>query len=118
MLLSGDVHYSYLAAAGPASADLESARIYQAVCSPIRNPLSRSLRLANVIGSFGVASLVGGLLVRTAKLPRRALRWKITNGPWFPNALASIELEGRSALVRWNTARPALEELAQVRLRD
>ncbi|MET8154989.1 alkaline phosphatase D family protein [Sphaerisporangium sp. NPDC005289] len=116
VLLSGDVHYSYLAAAGPASADLESARIYQAVCSPIRNPLSRSLRLANVIGSFGVASLVGGILTRTVRLPRRALRWKITNGPWFPNALASLDLDGRSASVRWHTARPDFQEMTRITL--
>ncbi|MFC4529431.1 alkaline phosphatase D family protein [Sphaerisporangium dianthi] len=116
VLLSGDVHYSYLAAAGPASADLESARIYQAVCSPIRNPLSRSLRLANVIGSFGVASLVGGILTRTVRLPRRALRWKITNGPWFPNAIASLDLDGRSAVVRWHTARPEFEEMTRIQL--
>ncbi|GII60328.1 metallophosphatase [Sphaerisporangium krabiense] len=116
VLMSGDVHYSYLAAAGPVSADLDSARIYQAVCSPIRNPLSRVLRLANVIGSFGVASLAGIVLVRTAKLPRRTLRWKITDGPWFPNALASLDLDGRSAVVRWHTARPDFEELTAVRL--
>ncbi|GAA3812590.1 alkaline phosphatase D family protein [Sphaerisporangium flaviroseum] len=116
VLLSGDVHYSYLAAAGPASADLDSARIYQAVCSPIRNPLSRTLRLANVIGSFGIASIVGGILTRTVRLPRRALRWKITDGPWFPNAMATIDLQGRSAVLRWHTARPAFEEIAKVRL--
>ncbi|GII54975.1 alkaline phosphatase [Planotetraspora thailandica] len=121
VLLSGDVHYSYLAAAGPASADLASAhldaaRIYQAVCSPIRNPLSRTLRLANVVASFGIAGLAGGLLAGTARLPRRRFRWKITDGPWFPNALAALDLDGRSALVRWYTARPDLEEMARVRL--
>ncbi|MEV6982975.1 alkaline phosphatase D family protein [Sphaerisporangium sp. NPDC051017] len=116
VLMSGDVHYSYLAAARPVSAGLGSARIYQAVCSPIRNPLSRTLRLANVIGSFGVASLAGVLLARTAGLPRREFRWKITGGPWFPNALASLELDGRSAAVRWHTARPDFEELTRVPL--
>ncbi|WP_214411961.1 alkaline phosphatase D family protein [Sphaerisporangium fuscum] len=116
VLLSGDVHYSYLAAAGPRSADLGRARIYQAVCSPIRNPLSRTLRLANVVGSFGVASLLGGILVRMVRLPRRALRWKITNGPWFPNALAALDLDGRSAVLRWHTARPSFEEMTNVRL--
>ncbi|WP_370019292.1 alkaline phosphatase D family protein [Planotetraspora sp. GP83] len=116
VLLSGDVHYSYLAAAGRKSSDLDSPRIYQAVCSPIRNPLSRTLRLANVIGSFGVAGLVGGVLARMARLPRRALRWKITDGPWFPNALATLDLDGRSAAVSWHTARPALEEMARVQL--
>ncbi|MDH2425032.1 alkaline phosphatase D family protein [Sphaerisporangium sp. TRM90804] len=116
VLLSGDVHYSYLAAAGAASDDLDATRIYQAVCSPIRNPLSRVVRLANVVASFGIASLVGGVLARMARLPRRAFRWKITNGPWFPNALATLDLDGRSAQVRWHTARPDYEELVRIEL--
>ena len=38
--LSGDVHHSYLAnVAYPRSADVRSA-VYQAVCSPVRNPLA------------------------------------------------------------------------------
>ncbi|GAA1272974.1 metallophosphatase [Planotetraspora silvatica] len=116
VLLSGDVHYSYLAAAGPASADLDAARIYQAVCSPIRNPLSRTLRLANVVASFGVAGVAGAVLARMVRLPRRSFRWKITDGPWFPNALAALDLEGRSAVVRWYAARPDFGETVRVRL--
>ena len=61
LLLSGDVHYSYLASAG---------RIHQIVCSSIRNPLSRTLRLANVVASFAVAGPLGRLLASLARLPR------------------------------------------------
>ncbi|MEO3810547.1 alkaline phosphatase D family protein [Sphaerisporangium sp. B11E5] len=114
VLLSGDVHYSYLAAATSAGGDLDHARIYQAVCSPIRNPLSRVVRFANVVGQFGVATLVGAVLARAARLPRRAFRWKITDGPWFPNVLATLVLDGRKAAVRWHTARPEYEKLAEV----
>jgi hypothetical protein len=116
VLLSGDVHYSYLAAATSSTGDLDHARIYQAVCSPIRNPLSRAVRFANVIGQFGIATLVGGLLARTARLPRRAFRWKITHGPWFPNVLATLDLDGRAAEVRWHTARPDYEMLVEIPL--
>lgn len=43
-VLSGDVHYSYLAQAKIKNA---AGNVYQAVYSPIRNPLSRLLRLGN-----------------------------------------------------------------------
>ncbi|WP_165977295.1 alkaline phosphatase D family protein [Nonomuraea diastatica] len=87
LILSGDVHYSYLAKAntGP---------VYQVVCSPIRNPLSRVLRWANVFTQFGLATLVGGLLARSAGIPRAPFRWRIVKGPWFQNALATLTLPG------------------------
>lgn len=85
MILSGDVHYSYLAKAdrGP---------VFQIVCSPIRNPLSRMLRWANVFTQFSIATLVGGLLARSAGIPRPPFRWRITKGPLFQNALAVLTL--------------------------
>ncbi len=113
LLLSGDVHYSYLAKA-------RRHDIYQIVCSPIRNPLSRAVRLANVVASFGLAGLAGGLLARLARLPRPPLRWRITNGPWFQNAVATLDLEDGAATVRWHTAGPtdvtSVSEVAAVRI--
>ncbi|WP_101783390.1 alkaline phosphatase D family protein [Nonomuraea indica] len=83
VLLSGDVHYSYVAKA-------RGRQIWQVVCSPIRNPLSPLLRWANVLTQFGVAPLVGGLLARVARLPRPPFRWRVTHGPWFQNAVATL----------------------------
>src|SRR5690606_37779971 len=78
LILSGDVHYAYVAKVriGP---------IYQSVCSPIRNPLSRLLRWANVFTQFGIATLIGGMLARSARVPRPPFRWRIVKGPWFQN---------------------------------
>ena len=99
---SGDVHYSYLARAHvPEEAET---RIYQAVCSPIRNPLPRALRLANVFASFAVARAVGAGLARAARVRDPALSWDVVRGPWFANALATLTLHGRSAHLRWDTA--------------
>ncbi|MFF4192374.1 alkaline phosphatase D family protein [Nonomuraea sp. NPDC001831] len=83
VILSGDVHYSYLAKAS-------AGQIYQVVCSPIRNPLSRLLRWANVLTQFGLATLVGSLLARLAGIPRPPFRWRVTKGPLFQNALATL----------------------------
>lgn len=86
VILSGDVHYSYVA-------KVRRLPIHQVVCSPIRNPLGRVLRLANVVASFGLASLVGGWLAGLAGLPRPPLRWRVTDGPWFQNAIATLRLD-------------------------
>ncbi|MEV0585925.1 alkaline phosphatase D family protein [Nonomuraea sp. NPDC050310] len=107
LILSGDVHYSYAAQAGP---------IHQLVCSPIRNPLSRTLRLANVITQFGLATLVGRFLARLAGLPRPPFRWRITKGPWFSNALATLDL-GEAATVTWYTASPDFAPIDALRVK-
>jgi hypothetical protein len=78
--------------------------IYQLVCSPIRNPLSRTLRLANIIAQFGIASLIGRSLSRTARIPKPPFKWRITNGPWFSNAVAILSLDAVPTSVRWDTA--------------
>ena len=43
--LSGDVHYSYLALASLPPPATSRTRVYQAVCSPFRNPLSGPVRV-------------------------------------------------------------------------
>jgi phosphodiesterase/alkaline phosphatase D-like protein len=102
LFLSGDVHYSYLAAVR--SRRLAGA-IYQVVCSPIRNPLARTVRLLNGVASFGVAGILGQALARTAGVRRPALRWRIRRGPFFQNAVGTLDLVGRSARLRLMTAR-------------
>ncbi|GAA2855028.1 alkaline phosphatase D family protein [Streptosporangium fragile] len=97
IILSGDVHYSYVAKANRLP-------IYQLVCSPIRNPLSRTLRLANIVAQFGIATLVGGWVARLARIPRPLFKWRITNGPWFSNAIAVLSLGDGSVSARWDTA--------------
>ncbi|WP_093167875.1 alkaline phosphatase D family protein [Sinosporangium album] len=93
LLLSGDVHYSYLAR-------LRAGSVYQLVCSPIRNPLGRVLRLANIVAGFGLATVGGWSLARLARVPRPPYRWRIDHGPWFHNSVAVIDLRGRP-VVTW-----------------
>jgi phosphodiesterase/alkaline phosphatase D-like protein len=104
LFLSGDVHYSYLARARVPGAGAGASAVFQAVCSPIRNPLTRMLRYANVVAQFGVARLIGHVLASAARVPRSSLQWSIDEGPWFDNVLATLELDGRSATVRWDAA--------------
>jgi len=119
LFLSGDVHYSYLA---KARLRRVAAPVYQVVCSPIRNPLARTIRLLNGIASFGIAGLVGRVLARSAGVPKPLFGWKIRRGPYFHNALATLDFEGRDATLRFNTARitkgdpPVLDAIANERL--
>lgn len=122
VFLSGDVHNSYLMRAHTRRSDQETA-IFQAVCSPIRNPLSKAVRALNSVASTRLARVVGHALARSARVPRNPLRWRLEHGPDFRNALATIELDGRSAAVRWEVAtqgpeaaEPSLHELGAVRL--
>jgi hypothetical protein len=102
LFLSGDVHHSYLA-----EVDLGAdgaARLLQAVCSPIRNPLPRWARFANVAAAHGLSRPLGLLASRSARVPKPPFRWSITDGPWFDNAIATIEIDRRRADLRWQTA--------------
>jgi hypothetical protein len=101
VVLSGDVHFSYLA-----TVDLPggAGRLYQVVCSPIRNPLGRGLRLLNGLAQFVVARWVGRLLARGAGVPEPPFRWRIEEGPWFDNAMATVHLDERHAWVQWQRA--------------
>jgi hypothetical protein len=119
LFLSGDVHYSYLARARLRRAPTA---VYQVVCSPIRNPLKRSWRVLNALASFGLAGLAGRWLARAAGVRRPPLRWSVRRGPFFHNALATLELDGRGATVRFDTAAltggdpPPLKPIADQRL--
>lgn len=110
LLLSGDVHYSYVAEASLAKGSDAESRVYQLVCSPVRNPLPRLMRLANGAAQFGVARLIGHSLARLAGLGHPHMSWDVTRGPWFANALATVSLDGRAASVRWETSNSGAED--------
>jgi len=101
LFLSGDVHYSYLAQAWPPGA---RTAVYQVVCSPIRNPLNRTIRFLNGFASTRLAGVVGRLLARTAGVPAPAYRWRVQRGPFFHNALATLDLAGRTGRLRFHAA--------------
>jgi hypothetical protein len=109
-LLSGDVHYSYLARVG-------GGPIAQVVCSPLRNPLAVRLRRANQVACRRGLRLPFRWLARAAGVRARTLDWRLTDGPWFDNAIATIDIDGRAATVRWETpARQGMTELGRAAL--
>ncbi|MGZ4665324.1 MAG: alkaline phosphatase D family protein, partial [Frankiaceae bacterium] len=103
--LSGDVHFSYLAAAHFPQRDV-TARIYQAVCSPLRNPLAAGMRSNQRFGASRAATRIGRALGRSARITPPELEWKLVAGPMFGNQLGELHLAERSAWMRLSGARP------------
>jgi hypothetical protein len=101
-ILSGDVHHGYLA---EASLDGTGARIYQAVCSPLRNALpGEKSRLQDVAWTKPFA-LATHLLSRLAGVKPPDLTWRLTyDSPWFENHVATLQLDGRSAHITFEEA--------------
>ncbi|MGH8868471.1 MAG: alkaline phosphatase D family protein [Actinomycetes bacterium] len=104
VVMSGDVHYSYLARVRLPGAPSGASAVVQAVCSPVRNPLSRKMRYANAVAQVALARVVGRALAGAAGLRRPELDWSMEGGPWFDNALATIVVDGRTARLRWERA--------------
>ena len=125
--LSGDVHHSYVSTAAPTRRAARGAppvrsALVQAVCSPIRNPLQRRWRYATAFLSYGVAGPIGHVVARSAKVPKAPLRWRLAQGPWFDNNLATLEVHGGRLRMWWATGvldgddqdRPRLSAVARV----
>src|SRR3712207_2335006 len=98
LVLSGDVHHGYLAEMDLGDG-VESA-VYQAVGSPLRNPLGVPERLALGAGWTRAAGLVGKALARLAGVEQPRIRWRLTHEkPWFENHVSTIELRDRKSVV-------------------
>ena len=98
--VGGDVHHAYLAEVGFRKEVGAQSAVYQAVCSPFRNPLDRHERKTVRLGLSRPAELVAHTLARTAGVPDPAIRWRLVQPPTFDNQFATLELDGRSANLR------------------
>jgi PhoD-like phosphatase len=115
VVVSGDVHHAYLAeVAFPAGSGVSS-RVWQATCSPFRNPLGRMERRGVNFGFSRGGTAVGRALSRAAGVPSPPVRWRFQDGdPRFDNQVGTLDLDGRRALARLERAggdheRPKLE---------
>jgi hypothetical protein len=100
VLLSGDVHHAYLSeVAFRREAGVGSA-VFQAVCSPYRNPLDERERRVVRIGFSRPAHAIAQALARLAGAPDPGIRWRPMEGPYFDNQVGTLRLDGRSATMR------------------
>ncbi|HEX7160557.1 MAG TPA: alkaline phosphatase D family protein [Trebonia sp.] len=123
-LISGDVHHSYLTAvdlprtAAPAPArtlanggtpsvpgpPARTSAVYQAVCSPFHQAMPPNMRVAQGLASTRVSGLIGTAAAALAGARAPKLRWRITEGPWFDNMIATLTYDGPKAIVRFDQA--------------
>jgi len=110
VVLSGDVHHAYLAEMGfRPEAEIKSP-VYQAVCSPYRNPLDSHERLAIKVGFTRPFTAAMRALGRAAGAPDPGLRWRLAEGPYFDNQVASLRLDGRDAQMQLDKTVPGEED--------
>jgi hypothetical protein len=104
--LSGDVHHAYLAHAHFRDGVDASSAVYQATCSPYRNPLGNHERFAIRRLCTNYAATIAHALARSAGVPDPDLDWHLCDPPIFDNQVATFEAEGRRAWVRFERTRP------------
>jgi hypothetical protein len=106
VVLSGDVHHAYLAeVAFRRSAAVQSA-VYQATCSPFRNPLDARERAVIRATLTRPAQSIARALARSAGAHDPRIRWRLCEGPYFDNQVATLQLDGRQAVLRLEKTQP------------
>jgi hypothetical protein len=105
VVVSGDVHHAYLAeVAFPKGSGVQS-NVWQATCSPFRNPLSDRERRGVRFGFSRAGELIGRGLARSAGVAPPPIRWRFKDGdPRFDNQVGTLELSPEGALARLERA--------------
>jgi PhoD-like phosphatase len=100
VILSGDVHHAYVCEVGFRRDAGVKSTVVQAVCSPYRNPLDERERKVVRAGFSRAAEVFARSLARLAGAPDPGIRWRLVEGPYFDNQVATLRLDGREAIVR------------------
>jgi hypothetical protein len=113
--LSGDVHHAYLFEVDyPRGTGMQST-VWQAVCSPYRNPLGKGERRKIRMAMSRPATWATRALARLAGVRDPGIGWRmIGDGPWFDNQVASLRIDGRRIEMRLDKAVPVDEESARL----
>ena len=115
VLLSGDVHHAYLfEVAFPRGSGVRS-HVFQAVCSPYRNPLGKRERQVIRMGLSRPARAVARVLAASAGVEDPSVRWRMVgDGPWFDNQVATLRIDGRAIEMRLEKAVPVDSDSARL----
>lgn len=105
-ILSGDIHFSYVAVATMPGQKSGDSRVYQLVSSPIRQTLDRRQRRVMRFAISPAGRAIGGRLNGSIGSENISATWQITHGPEFANELGALTIEGRSLELVLERARP------------
>jgi hypothetical protein len=92
--LGGDIHHAYLAKVEYPQRDGVRSPVWQAVCSPFRNALSKRERRVARAGDSRVARTVTRALARSAGVEMPEVKWQLEQEPTFDNQFATLEIDG------------------------
>jgi hypothetical protein len=92
--LGGDIHHAYLARVEYPAGDRLRSPVWQAVCSPFRNALSKRERRIALAGDTRLARWVTGALARSAGVELPKVEWRLEQQPTFDNQFATLDIEG------------------------
>jgi hypothetical protein len=107
VVLSGDVHHAYLYEVAFRRGSGVRSNVYQAVCSPYRNPLESKERRVIRIGMSRGFEAFTRALARSAGVADPGVRWRmIGDGPWFDNQVATLDIDDRRIAMRLDKAVP------------
>ena len=105
VVLSGDIHHGYLAGATFGAGAHNP--VYQAVGSPLRNPLGIPERLFMLAGWSGPVERFGRWLARLSGVAEPPVRWRLAHkAPWFDNHISTLKLRGRRAILKVEKTTP------------
>lgn len=96
-VLSGDVHHAYLAEVAFKRSSGVQSSVWQAVCSPFRNALDDKERKVIDFGASRGGAMVGRALSRLAGVDSEPIRWRVCEGPYYDNQVATMTIDGRGA---------------------
>jgi PhoD-like phosphatase len=117
VVLSGDVHHAYLSeVAFRRDAGVQS-NVYQAVCSPYRNPLEKKERRIIRLGMSRPFTALTRAMARSAGVPDPEVRWRLVDGgPWFDNQVATLRIDGRQLAMQLEKAVPVDRDSARLEM--
>jgi hypothetical protein len=97
-VLSGDVHHAY--AATVLYDESVHSSVYQLTCSPVHNYVPTVMKLAFRLSWSRVAEKVTRVLLSgVSRVPAPEVEWARLCGPLFGDQLATLTLDGRSAVL-------------------
>jgi PhoD-like phosphatase len=105
LMLGGDLHCNYTAAAALSDVAHPSTAIHQLTMSPFRNDIPWIGKFANRVLDRPLPTRIVHRIARWAKVDDVAMTWRVEHGPWFDNGVMTIEFNGRAARLRLDHAR-------------
>jgi len=99
-VISGDVHHAYLAEVAFKRSSGVTSAVHQAVCSPFRNALDDQERKVIEAGNARAGIVLGERLARLAGVAPEPIRWRLVEGPFYDNQVATMTIDGRAAAIK------------------